>query len=101
MEYAPFAHCAFLQWNIMSVRSLLPARNLLVCAALMGCNSLITEVAPYFYTWGLEAIPTSNSLAAAKSNGVTGVTLAFGVSAAVAHSVALDVIMNKRASRRM
>jgi chitinase len=81
----------------MSVRSLLQPRNLLACAALMAATAAhATEVAPYFYTWGFGSNSyKANSLAAAKSNGVTAVTLAFGVSGGgCTLGGGLDVIMN-------
>ena len=81
----------------MSGRSFLKPRNLLACAALMAATAAqATEVAPYFYTWGFGSNSyKANSLAAAKSNGVTGVTLAFGVSGGgCTLGGGLEVIMN-------
>jgi chitinase len=88
---------AFTVEHIMSGRSFLKPRNLLACAALMAATAAqATEVAPYFYTWGFGSNSyKANSLAAAKSNGVTAVTLAFGVSGGgCTLGGGLEVIMN-------
>ncbi len=98
MEYLPFrAHARFYVEYIMSGRSVLKPGNLLACAALMAATAVhATEVAPYFYTWGFGSNSyKANSLAAAKSNGVTAVTLAFGVSGGgCTLGGGLEVIMN-------
>jgi chitinase len=73
------------------------SRKLLACAALMAATAAhATEVAPYFYTWGFGSNSyKANSLAVAKANGVTAVTLAFGVSGGgCTLGGGLDVIMN-------
>ena len=71
--------------------------KLLACAALMAATAVhATEVAPYFYTWGFGSNAyKANSLAAAKANGVSAVTLAFGVSGGgCTLGGGLEVIMN-------
>jgi len=89
--------------HIMSGRSLIKPRNLLACAALMAATAAhATEVAPYFYTWGFGSNSyKANSLAAARANGVTGVTLAFGVSGGgCSLGGGLEVIMNDSGTKQ-
>jgi chitinase len=81
----------------MSARSLLKSGKLLACAALMAASAAqATEVVPYFYTWGFGSNSyKANSLAAARASGVTGVTLAFGVSGGGCKlGGGLEIIMN-------
>jgi chitinase len=88
--------------HIMSGRSIKP-RNWLACAALMAATAAhATEVAPYFYTWGFGSNSyKANSLAAARANGVTGVTLAFGVSGGgCTLGGGLEVIMNDSGTKQ-
>jgi TusA-related sulfurtransferase len=83
--------------HTMAGRSAFKSTNLLACAALMAATAAhSTEVAPYFYTWGFGSNAyKANSLAVAKSNGVTAVTLAFGVSGGgCTLGGGLEVIMN-------
>jgi chitinase len=52
-----------------------------VALAAAACTAGATEVAPYFYTWAFGGSGyAANSLAQAKSAGVSAVTLAFGTS---------------------
>jgi hypothetical protein len=52
-----------------------------IALAAASISTHATEVAPYFYTWAFGASGyTANTLAQAKADGVTAVTLAFGTS---------------------